>query len=180
MKDTISIEEHKEAILLNKLAAFVDGEGTIGITRQSRKPSYNYRYHERLQIVNTDIRLINWLVDNFGGKLPQPIDNGENHKDKYSWELGGYSSYKLIKRIYPYLILKQEQADCCIELYEKVSTRLDNNKPLTGYKKELAERLYQKCKELNKRGIISNNNEEIEVSVKIRKDVLDEWLGGEK
>jgi len=43
------------------------------------------------------------------------------------------------------------------------------------HKKKLAKELYQRNKRLNKSG---KDNEEIEVpvTIKIRKDVLDEWL----
>ena len=170
-------EECKKIRLLEKVAAFVDGEGNIGIQKHVA-PSGNYAYHQYLYVVNTDIRLIEWLVENFGGKIPNPKKGKkENHKDAYYWNLNGSYSYKIIKKMRPYLILKQEQADCAIELYEKVSKFRYGNTPIPVHKIKLSEELYQRCRDLNKKG--KSNNEEVEVLVpiKVRKDALNSWLG---
>lgn len=174
-EETISRKECEKIGLLKMLAAFVDGEGTINIGMR-KFPSGDSYYQQRLSVGNTNIRLIEWLIENFGGSFPKATNRGENRKDMYLWELSGSNSYKLIKKIRPYLILKQEQADCAIELYEKVSKwNYNSSKPLPEHKKKLAKELYQRNKVLNKNG---KDNEEIEVpvTIKIRKDVLDEWI----
>lgn len=133
------------------LAGIIDGEGTIGIRRQD---SYTgrYIYSHHIAIKNSDVRLIHWLVDNFGGTFPKPHTEKDNYKDTYNWQLSSSSSYKLLKKVGCYLLLKREQADLAIELYEKVSSRFGKTKPLFGWRKELAEELYQECKYLNKVG----------------------------
>jgi len=119
-EETITRKECESTRLLSMLASFVDGEGAISIGKR-KFPSGDSYYSQRLFIGNTDIRLIEWLIENFGGSYPKAKNRGENRKDMYQWVLSGYNSYKLIKKIRPYLILKQEQADCAIELYEKVN-----------------------------------------------------------
>lgn len=165
-----------EECLLRQLAAFVDGEGTIGINR-TLLLSGGYSYSQRLLVTGTDIRLMNWLVDNFGGKFPKEQKRKrENHKDLYEWQLCGYKSYNLIKKIRKYLLLKQEQADCAMELYVKFTKlHYGSTNPIPDYKRKLAEELYQMNKKLNRKGKY-NNDEEVEITVKIRKDVLDDWL----
>ena len=166
-----------EECLLRQLAAFVDGEGTIGI-RKHKDPSGCYVYQQGIQVANTDIRLIYWLVENFGGKFPKVVkDDRENRKDWYAWRLSSYNSYKIIKNIIPYLLLKQEQADNAIKLYEKVSKwKYGGSHPRPEHKTKLCEELYQKNRKLNMRGKVTNVEVEVLVPVKIRKDVLDEWL----
>lgn len=111
----IEDKDCEERVLLGMLAAFMDGEGTVSIGRQMFKGKYNYS--QRIRISNTDIRLIEWLVENFGGSFPKPQNKGENFKDNYNWALSGNDEGK-------------------------------------------------------------NDEEEVEimVPVKIRKDILDEWL----
>ena len=152
----------KEALYM-RLAAFVDGEGTIGIYRALRKNKYNY--HQILEISNTDIRLIEWLVNNFGGSFPKVEGRSGNRKNAYHWTLTGSNSYKLIKKIRPYLLLKQEQADCAIELYDKLSKwNYGSRKPLPYHKRKLGESLYQRNKVLNMKG---KNEEKLDVEPKL-------------
>ena len=172
----ITEEECEKIGLLKMMAAFVDGEGTIAIAM--RRTSYGHVYNQTILVANTDIRLVEWLVDNFGGIFPKARVRGENLKDTYLWQLYGSHSYKLIKKIHPYLILKQEQADNAIELWERVSIlNYGGNKSMPAHKRKLAEELYHRNKKLNMRGK-SEDIEEVEVlvPVNVRKDVLDEWL----
>lgn len=175
----ISIKECEEKRLLSMLAAFVDGEGNIGIKR-TKTPSGNFSYRQRLSVGNTDIRLINWIVENFWGRVPKPIKNKGNRKDNHIWEINGIHSYKLIKKIQPYLILKQEQADCAIELYEKVTDRVGKSNPIRGWKKQRAEELFDRCKEINKVGREDNNDVEVRVIIKRNRKVLEEWIDEEE
>lgn len=175
-EETIIKKECEKIRLLDKLAAFIDGEGSIIIHK--KKHPLGYHYQQTLHVTNTDTRLIQWLVDNFGGKFPKAIKMGGDRKDAYRWQLTGSNSYNLLKKICPYLILKQEQANNVIELYEKVSKwNHGGNKPMPEHKRKLVEELYHRNKELNKRGKINNEEEvEVPVTIKIRKDVLDEWI----
>lgn len=183
-EELITRKECEDICKLSMLAAFIDGEGTIGIYRNVSTAGY-FNYHQVIELINTDIRLIEWLVENFGGRDPKPYKvKGDNRKDAYPWQLSGSNSYKLIKKIRSYLILKQEQADNAIELWEKVSKwhygggGINNRRLMPVHKRKLAEELYQRNKELNMRGTRNKDNIEIEipVTVKVRKDVLDEWL----
>ena len=52
------------------LAGIIDGEGTIVIAKgKIRKGRINHPYSLRLVVMNTDIRLIEWLKENFGGSI---------------------------------------------------------------------------------------------------------------
>ncbi|MCK4329802.1 hypothetical protein KAX02_08160 [candidate division WOR-3 bacterium] len=173
----ITEEECDRIGLLKMLAAFVDGEGTISIGK-SLLSNGKYSYYQQLIVSNSDVRLIDWTVDNFGGTFPKAQKLTDNRKDTYKWTLSSYKSYKMIKKIRPYLILKQEQADCAIELYEKVTKRhYHGSNPMPDYKRKLAEELFQRCKELKIIGKYTDDELEVLVPLKIRKDVLDEWLG---
>ena len=164
MNDAISVEKCRKKCekvsLLKMLAAFIDGEGTIGVYKVLGINN-KYVYQQTLSLVNTDIRLIVWLVDNFGGKLANAVKHEENWKDTYTWKLSSYKSYKLIKKIRPYLLLKQEQADCAIELYEKVSKwKYVTMHPMPDYKRKIADDLYKRNIELNKKGKYNNITKE--------------------
>ena len=178
LKSVITNMDEKECEdkrLLSMLAAFIDGEGTIGI-RRAITTKGSYTHNQYIGLANTDIRLMKWVVDHFGGRMPKPKrDKRSNYKDKYTWYLGGFNSYQIIRAIRPYLVLKQEQADNAITLYEEI-TKWHYN-PLPNDKRELAGEIFQSNKELNKRGRPMDEEEiEIPVIVKIRKCDLDNWI----
>ena len=98
------------------LAGLIDGEGTIFVIRRPpRLENPLGTYHLRLQIVNTDWRLILWLQDNFGAKVAT-LCKGTS-KWKRSWSAMWYTGYakEVIKLIQPYLIIKKEQASIALE-----------------------------------------------------------------
>jgi len=134
------------------LSGIVDGDGCISIGRQMFSVE-NYGYYQRIQVINTNIILIEWLVENFGGKVPKVRHGRRNHKSRYDWQLSGFSSYKLTSKVLPYLVVKREQAECAVLLYNRVSKFwYGGSKPMPDYKRKLAEELYQRCRKLNKRG----------------------------
>lgn len=56
-----------EECLLRQMAAFIDGEGTIGVYKLISSNG-KYSYYQRISVGNTDIRLIEWVIENFGEK----------------------------------------------------------------------------------------------------------------
>lgn len=161
--EDINIISEKEC-LYARLAMAIDTDGSIGIRKNQRN------YIQVIQFSNTNIKLIEWIVENFGGNIPNPqVFDNPKWKDVYHWQLHGSDSYKIIKKIKLYLIIKQEQADCTIELYEKVNKWCYYIMP--RYKKNLANKLYERCKILNKRGMSEYGVEERIPKLKERKVV---------
>ena len=107
---------------LARLAAFLDGEGSISIAYSVHKdPKFegarqNYEY-VRLTVANTDPRLMQWLVATFGGKLRhRPTNRAKTHKPCYWWVLTCEYATEVLKRALPYFILKRDRAELCIAL----------------------------------------------------------------
>jgi len=100
---------------LARLAAFIDGEGCITIRVNS-----NGRWKRgrqlllRLQIANTDIRLILWLMDTFEMGFVHLQKRGGPRKTMHYWEVTGVDVERLLVLCYSYLIIKKEQADIAI------------------------------------------------------------------
>lgn len=174
----IEEKECEQKIILAQFAGMMDCDGDIGIRKDNRQDTY----YQRIGFTNTNIKIIEWIVENFGGSVPkETVRNNPRWKNFYKWTLGSSSSYKLLKKIRPYLIIKQEQADLAIELYDKVSkwnygSGRAVSKLMPKHKREHAKELFEKCKTLNKKGKPDEEEVEILVPVKVRKEVLDEWL----
>lgn len=103
------------------LAGIIDGEGCITITvskyKDDTKPKQRgVHYVSRIQVTNTDRRLINWLVSNFGGNVHGNGRRKKGWKESYKWLLTGHKVQEsLLLAVLPYLILKREQALTVLE-----------------------------------------------------------------
>ena len=130
------------------LAGIVEGEGTIGIEKgKIDKYRKNHKYILRLQVVNTDKRLLNWLKENYGGTVDIKSEAKENWRRVYQWRLGSKRAYTLLKCMRPYLVFKKEQADLAIEFYQMTLRRIQSEVPMWLNVKR--EAYYQKLKALH-------------------------------
>ena len=113
---------------LSYLAGIMDGEGTISMcdkrimkrkSKGIRKTKKVYRarvnFSTTVTICNTDLRLIEWLVANFGGGVSHSKRQHEHWKSKITWIMPIKEISKILTAILPYLVLKKEQATLMIE-----------------------------------------------------------------
>lgn len=144
------------------LAGLMDGEGHISISR-SDKPKFRtqrgngkqypcpVRYGIAVAVSNTDVRLMNKLVELFGGSC-----NGGNSykkhprwKPKYQWNVNGNKNKELILlAVLPYLVLKREQAIVALAFIRLADEKAPEKRQL----------LYEQMITLNKRGILVETN----------------------
>lgn len=132
------------------LAGIIDGEGTVNITYLESRNEYRLR----LYVVSTDVCLIDWLVDNFGGlkrKRARTKSTKEHWKDRYEWYLfPKRESLPLIDKLSDILVIKGENmriAARFIRTLSRPGIRIDEKARLT--RKECHERL----RVLNSRGV---------------------------
>jgi hypothetical protein len=130
------------------LAGIIDGEGTIGIERQSphetcRKKTY---YTHRLLIVNTSNILKQWLQENFPcGKITyrKKIDG---RKPCYVWRLFGKDAEDILQAIIPFIKIKRNQAECVLKFRQ---TKGKTGWTVSDEILKQRESLYQECKIYN-------------------------------
>lgn len=105
-------------INLAYFAGIMDGEGNIRI-----RHSYSVKDGQKWQIVigvcNTNRKLIDWIVKNFGGRVYSRTRR-INWKKSYEWELSCRKATIVLQLIEPYLLLKREQARLCIDMQNRL------------------------------------------------------------
>ncbi len=107
-----------------RLAAFLDGEGSISIVyathKEPRLTSSRTQYeYVRLTIANTDPRLIVWLVETFGGRVRErEYRRNANWKTAYWWTSSCRRACELLEQCMPYFIMKKERAELAIALQQ--------------------------------------------------------------
>lgn len=128
------------------LAAIIDGEGTIAINKHNRKDRQDglvQTYAVDLTVVNTDQRLIDFLIKYFGGQYYRRPSRDPRHKPSMAWRPTGAANRKqLILGVLPYMIIKVEQAKLALEYIELHYTK-DNS---------AREQLWLRSRELNRKG----------------------------
>lgn len=92
------------------LAGIIDGEGSLTIVAQKDARTKKYYFNPRIDIANTDTKLMNWLVNTLlvGSIYVQNREN-EGHKTRYCYSIAKNGVAWLIPQIKPYIKIKFEQ-----------------------------------------------------------------------
>jgi len=108
-----------EDVDLARLAAFVDGEGSIALYRNNKK-SAGCSYALELSVSNTDIRLVQWIKETFGFGFVRTNIKPQRWRTLYQWECYSRQAEEVLRAIYPFLIIKREQADLVFDFLKLV------------------------------------------------------------
>lgn len=140
------------------IAGIIDGEGTVGIWKSNtgvhsmagRSPSYILR----MSVKMTDEGVIKWLAHITGVKYWSQFNKRPgNHKPWiYQWTFTGRKAARLIREIYPYLIVKQKQCDVALEFIKTLQRRNYFGVRLNHKTVVARELLRRRMQALNKRG----------------------------
>ncbi len=144
------------------MAGIIDGEGTISIFRSfnSSKGKRYPCYCARLNVYNSDERLMLWLKDNFGGsfrivKRKEERDTSR-WKPAYIWEIGRLAAVDVIKAVLPYLVIKQAQANLFLEFRKTVEASSQNVYGVSGLPANviaIREEIMEQIHQLNRKGL---------------------------
>src|SRR6266487_1864296 len=98
-----------------RLAAYIDGEGSILITERHYKSSPYPGMYIRVILANTDPRLPLWAKERFGGVFVIGWrDQPEHHKTPYKWHVSCNQAASVLEKCLPYFLLKKEQAEVAL------------------------------------------------------------------
>jgi len=94
------------------LAALVDGEGTISIVKRETKRREAYRLS--IRVYNTSETLKNYLEKRWGATTVRRKGRRKIHKDCYTMIWTSSKAEDILRRIWPYLIIKTAQANLAV------------------------------------------------------------------
>ena len=97
------------------LAGIIDGEGHIYICRAKDSKSGKRYYTMGLDISSTDERLPLWIKENYGGNYYLKKDKGVRTGNYWRWCIQSNKAVKVLQDVFPYLVIKREQALIAIE-----------------------------------------------------------------
>lgn len=124
-KETIeSLKDKKCTVTPNSidypyLAGLIDSEGCFRIKKWKPKNRPNEVYNISLEIGNTKLPILPWLVERFGGSCVF-IEAKNNKRSSAIWTLSAAALYEVLPKIRPFLINKQEVCDKLIEFQKTI------------------------------------------------------------
>lgn len=129
------------------LAGLIDGEGSFNLNYRPKAGHYQLR----LEIWNTDQKMIAWISRvTEGGVLFQQARSNRS-RICYGWRMYGHKIKPVIDRVLPFLITKRPHALASLEYYTTIG---EHGKPLPPDKRLRRTAVFDRFRELNKKGII--------------------------
>jgi len=109
------------------VGGIIDGEGHVEFKwvnriRRDRKGTPTYRtLIVRLEVPQVDKRLIDYLMEvtKEGTRDIKRYPKNPTYHDQHRWRVGYHGVYRVLKQVYPYLIVKKEKAQQLIAHYDK-------------------------------------------------------------
>jgi hypothetical protein len=138
------------------LAGIIDGEGTItlAIKNGSGKQVGAKWSRPLVHVVNTDLALLGWIEERFGGYLyDQPIGKASDRsKPCYRLSWGGPEAIEIVTTVLPYLVVKRAQADVLLRFADTYSATRYGRGGLPEAVKDQRLGLVTEIRSLNKKG----------------------------
>lgn len=135
------------------LAGIIDGEGCITILRRKHvERGQRPRYALEVVVINTDVRLIEWLQARFGGSVNRRKIECDRWADSFRWRSSNLHSEAILRRVRPFLIIKAAQADLALKFRETFGKHACRFRMPAAATYAERERLRQEIQFLNRRG----------------------------
>lgn len=137
------------------LAGVIDSDGCISISKMAagKQRTSSPRYVLTVNVVNTSVALMEWLVGNFGGRYKCRRLASANHKATYDWWFNNSKAAELLTLVEPFLIVKGDQARHGIALLQGwVRGPLGQGAKTPPEEVHRREVYYQRMKALNQTG----------------------------
>ena len=105
------------------VGGIIDGEGHVEFKwadriRRNRKGTPTYRtLIVRLEVPQVDKRLIDYLMEitKEGTRDIKRYPNHPTYQAQHRWRVGYHGVYRVLKQVYPYLIIKKQKAKLVID-----------------------------------------------------------------
>lgn len=131
-----------------RLAAYIDGEGHVGINQQRFKnPKRSRRHYLAVVVTNTDPRLMLWLKRTFGGSIYEV--SVKSRRRVFRWQLNARKGVEVLKGCLPYFIIKKELAELGIAFQDAKSKRRLNTRQLTTEELRNRDEFASKMRDIN-------------------------------
>ena len=104
----------------------------------------------RILVVNTNLEVLEQLKETWGGDINKNYRPKDTWKQAYTWRLSHSAAARFLEDIYPFLIIKEQQARLALEF---ASIRPGRGKKWTEESLKEANELLNRIRKANKKGV---------------------------
>lgn len=138
------------------LAGLMDSEGCFRIKKWKPKNRPNDVYSISIEIGNTKLPIMPWLIKRFGGSIIF-IEGKGKKRSSATWTLSAAALFKILPKIRPFLRSKQIVCDKLIEFQETILSNGGDRhsalfKAMFEKRREIRERIISEVHEFNRTG----------------------------
>jgi len=149
-----------KALDLSYIAGYLDGEGSIRISKSRRIATTSPQHTLSVEITNTHVETLRWIAERIGIGMVRCVSRARDWKPVWRWVIVSNQAYDFLGVILPYLKQKRPQAELGMDFYERRRTNAvaglpggqGGSGPLLQVEMQKREGYYQRMKVLNKRG----------------------------
>lgn len=114
-------ESIQKMMRLSWAGGFIDGEGWIGIARQTRKGYDTITHRLRVTITQNDLEVLEHFKNVLGesGAINKGVRTEKMNRQTYALVYDSQHALNVIRKIRPYLKRKVHEADAVIKMWEE-------------------------------------------------------------
>jgi len=128
------------------IAGLLDGEGYLGLGKWNQERyKYKYTYKTRIIIANCNLKLLEWIKNNFGGYISKKKIKKKNWTQGYNLQIGNIQNW--LPKVVPYLVGKKQKAILLLEAQELLNQRKKKTNSAGKLYLERLEEIYLLLKE---------------------------------
>lgn len=137
-------------------AGLIDSEGCFRIKKWKPKNKPNHAYNISVEIGNTKLPILPWIVERFGGSVVF-ISAKTNKRSSATWTLSAAALYEILPKIRVFLTIKKEVCDKLIEFQKTILSNGGDRhselfRALFEKRMEIRERIINEVHEFNRKG----------------------------
>ncbi|MEV4576033.1 hypothetical protein AB0K16_22585 [Nonomuraea jabiensis] len=129
------------------LAGMLDADGHMGLYVHTSKPGANATYRPSMNVSNTDLTLLNWIVETTGvGSVNKQRAETSTKRATFQWNCSVAAIAPLLEQMIEFMIVKRDRAELIIDYWARIQD------PLLKADKSWQLEYRDKMLRLNKRG----------------------------
>lgn len=134
------------------LAGIFDGEGYVSIERFARKRTQTVQHALHIGVSNTFMPVLDLFVSNFGcGTIGRM--SGTQYAC-YQWRATGMDALRTLSTLYPFLMIKREQARIGMEFQMSLFNKPNQQAPVTEEDRSRREEMRQALRASRGNGLV--------------------------
>jgi hypothetical protein len=148
------------------LAGIIDGEGSIIVRPKKEHKGGTITYELIVTVTNTNMALLEWIAERYGDYIYRTGFGSArpNCKQAYHWRVSGPKCGPILEAVFPFLIIKREQAELGLAFIKTIPDRNPGRRGYPDHIVAVRKACADRCKVLNQRGVHPSPDREVVVA----------------